>query len=52
MPLYEYQCIRCSRRVERIEKVFGPHLRECPECRGKVERLVAPPAIQFKGSGW
>jgi predicted nucleic acid-binding Zn ribbon protein len=27
-------------------------LKKCPHCGGKVERLLAPPAIQFKGSGW
>jgi len=32
--------------------VGGPHLKKCPHCGGKVERLVAAPAIQFKGAGW
>jgi len=27
-------------------------LKKCPHCGGKVERLPAAPAIQFKGSGW
>ncbi len=52
MPLYEYQCLRCERRVEKIEKVSGPHLKKCPHCGGEVEALLSPPAIQFKGSGW
>ncbi len=52
MPLYEYACTRCSRHFERIEKVSGPHLKKCPKCGGKVERLAAAPAIHFKGSGW
>ena len=52
MPLYEYQCTKCKRRTEKIESVAGPHLKKCPHCGGKVERLLAPPAIQFKGSGW
>lgn len=52
MPLYEYRCLACGRHTERIEKVSGPHLRKCPHCGGKVERVLAPPAIQFKGSGW
>lgn len=52
MPLYEYQCTRCSHRFEKIEKVSGPHTKKCPKCRGRVERLVGSPAIQFKGSGW
>ena len=52
MPLYEYQCTKCHRRTEKIEKVAGPHLNKCPHCGGKVEPMVSAPAIQFKGSGW
>jgi putative FmdB family regulatory protein len=52
VPLYEYECKRCGKHVEKIEKVQGPHLKKCPSCGGPVERLMSPPAIQFKGSGW
>ena len=52
MPLYEYECVKCGRRTEKIENVDGPHLKKCPHCGGKVERLVTAPAIQFKGAGW
>jgi putative FmdB family regulatory protein len=50
--LYEYECEKCHRRTEKIENVNGPHLKKCPHCGGKVERLVSSPAIQFKGTGW
>ena len=52
MPLYEYQCVKCNRRTEKIETVAGPHLKKCPHCGGKVERTLTAPAIQFKGAGW
>lgn len=52
MPLYEYECEKCGKHFERIEKVDGPHLKKCPSCGGRVKRLMSPPAIQFKGSGW
>ena len=52
MPLYEYQCVKCKRRTEKIESVAGPHLKKCPHCGGKVEQTLTAPAIQFKGSGW
>lgn len=52
MPLYEYQCEKCGRRFEKIEKVNDGARRKCPACGGRAERTVAPPAIQFKGSGW
>jgi len=52
VPLYEYECRKCGKHFERIEKLDGPYLKKCPNCGGRVERLVSPPAIQFKGSGW
>jgi putative FmdB family regulatory protein len=52
VPLYEYECVKCRRRTEKIENVAGPHLKKCPHCGGKVESLISAPAIQFKGSGW
>jgi putative FmdB family regulatory protein len=52
VPLYEYECTKCHKRTEKIESASGPHLKKCPHCGGKVERLIAAPAIQFKGSGW
>lgn len=52
MPLYEYECGKCGKHFEKIEKLDGPHLKKCPACGGRVERLMSAPAIQFKGSGW
>jgi len=52
LPLYEYKCLKCKRRVEKIENVNGPHLKKCPHCGAKVESVLSAPAIQFKGSGW
>jgi putative FmdB family regulatory protein len=52
VPLYEYECVKCRRRTEKIESVAGPHLKKCPHCGGRVEPLISAPAIQFKGSGW
>ncbi len=52
VPLYEYECMKCGERTEKIENFSGPHLRKCPQCGGKLERLIGAPAILFKGSGW
>ena len=52
MPIYEYQCKRCEHRFERLQKVAARRIRKCPECGGRVSRLVSTPAIRFKGSGW
>ncbi|HUK87586.1 MAG TPA: zinc ribbon domain-containing protein [Terriglobales bacterium] len=52
MPLYEYQCRKCGHRFERIRKFSDPPVKKCPECGGRVQQLLSPPAVQFKGSGW
>jgi putative FmdB family regulatory protein len=52
LPLYEYKCVKCGHRFERIESVGASETKKCPECGGKAERQLAAPAIQFKGSGW
>lgn len=50
--MYEYKCLKCHKKTEKIESVSGPHLQRCPHCGGKVERVQSAPAIQFKGAGW
>ena len=52
MPLYEYKCEKCGHRFEKIESLSASVTKKCPKCGGKAERLLAAPAIQFKGSGW
>src|SRR6516225_2214943 len=52
MPLYEYRCNNCGETFEVMQKFSDPPLTIHKECGGKVERLLSPPALQFKGSGW
>jgi putative FmdB family regulatory protein len=52
MPLYEYQCQTCGVRFERLQRKSDPILEQCPECDGAVRRLIQPPGIIFKGSGF
>lgn len=53
MPLYEYKCQDCGEVIERIQKFSDDPLTDCPTCEGgTLKRLLSPPAIQFKGSGW
>ena len=52
MPLYEYQCQACGRRLEKIQKFSDPELTTCPQCGGTLERLLHAPAVQFSGGGW
>ena len=52
MPLYEYRCLHCDARFERIQKFSDPPIKTCEICGGRLEQLLSSPAIQFKGSGW
>lgn len=52
MPLYEYRCKKCGHIFEKIQSFSAPEEKECPICKGEVERLISAPAIQFKGAGW
>lgn len=52
MPLYEYECEKCGGRFEQIQKFSDPPVKKHQGCGGKVRKLLSPPAIQFKGTGW
>ena len=53
MPTYEYECRKCGHRFERFQSITAAPVKTCPECRGKVVRLLSGGAgIIFKGSGF
>jgi putative FmdB family regulatory protein len=52
MPLYEYECQACHRRLEKIQKFSDPELTLCPHCGGKLERTITAAAFSFAGGGW
>ncbi|MBM3319127.1 MAG: zinc ribbon domain-containing protein [Candidatus Eisenbacteria bacterium] len=53
MPTYEYECERCGHRFERFQSITEKPVKRCPECRGKVKRVLSGGAgFLFKGSGF
>ncbi len=53
MPLYDYDCAACGRRVEVIHGVHADGPTECPNCgSGPLRKAIAAAAVHFKGSGW
>lgn len=52
MPTYVYECKSCEHQFETFQKMTDEPLTECPKCKGKVSRLLFPPGIVFKGSGF
>lgn len=52
MPLYDYRCLECGETFEVLQKFSDEPVQTHEGCGGRVERLLSPPALQFKGSGW
>ncbi|RKY86188.1 zinc ribbon domain-containing protein [candidate division KSB1 bacterium] len=53
MPTYDYVCVNCGHRFEKFQKMSDEPLKFCPECGGKVKRLIGTGGgIVFKGHGF
>ncbi|MGD9852913.1 MAG: FmdB family zinc ribbon protein [Nitrospirales bacterium] len=56
MPIYEYECTSCGKRFEIKQKMSDPTITTCDqfscEKAQPVTKIISPPAIMFKGSGW
>ena len=53
MPTYEYECQKCGHKFEEFQSMKDAPLTKCPECKGKVKRLIGAGAgFIFKGSGF
>ncbi|MCZ2154439.1 MAG: zinc ribbon domain-containing protein [Bryobacterales bacterium] len=49
MPIYEYRCLHCGRKFEKIRRVSErDQPAECPECKSKE---TAPQVSGFATSG-
>lgn len=52
MPLYEYRCLKCGSSFEILQRINEKPVKKCPKCGGPVQKVISPPALQFKGNGW
>jgi putative FmdB family regulatory protein len=53
MPTYEYKCLSCSNTFEVFQSMSAKLIEKCPECGGKVKRLIGAGAGPiFKGTGF
>ena len=52
MPIYEYECSDCGNVLEVQQRITDDPLETCPECGGKVKKLISMSAFHLKGGGW
>ena len=53
MPIYEYECGHCGHRLEAIQKMSDPALKDCPDCgQATLKKLISAAGFQLKGTGW
>lgn len=52
MPIYEYYCHGCKKKLEILQKISESIKKKCPQCSGKLEKLISETAFQLKGTGW
>ena len=52
MPIYEYECTSCDKVFEVRQRISDEPLQNCPDCRGKVKKIVSASSFLLKGGGW
>lgn len=52
MPIYEYQCEACGHTFEAMQKFSDDPIASCVVCSGPVRKLLSPPGLVFKGTGF
>jgi putative FmdB family regulatory protein len=52
MPTYGYRCGTCGHQFEIIQRISDEPLTTCPNCQGKLAKILYPVGISFKGSGF
>src|SRR5258707_7878433 len=52
MPIYDYHCDHCGHTFSQVQSYTDATLEVCPSCGKKPRKLMATPAIVFKGGGW
>ncbi len=53
MPIYEFECLACGERFERLQKMADPDPDVCSHCgAGPIRQCVTAPVFRLAGSGW
>jgi putative FmdB family regulatory protein len=52
MPIYDYECSQCQFRFEEKQRFDEAPLDTCPQCQGRLRRVIHSTPLIFKGSGF
>lgn len=52
MPIYEYECEKCGKIHEVIQKITDKPLVTCPGCKGRLHKRISQCSFHLKGTGW
>ena len=52
MPTYDYECNVCNFQFEKRQNFHEEPVTTCPNCQGKVRRILHSVPIIFKGGGF
>ncbi|MGD9281950.1 MAG: zinc ribbon domain-containing protein [Desulfobacterales bacterium] len=52
MPIYEYECTKCGKIEEVLQKFSDKPLVSCKHCSGKLHKLISHSSFHLKGTGW
>jgi putative FmdB family regulatory protein len=52
MPIYEYECVDCSKKFEVRRGFHDDDEVCCPTCEGEGRRMFSPVTVIYKGSGF
>lgn len=52
MPIYEYECSKCGKTTEAMQRFSDSPLTHCEECDGQLRKLISMSTFHLKGSGW
>ncbi|MEA4856352.1 MAG: FmdB family zinc ribbon protein [Solidesulfovibrio sp.] len=52
MPIYEYQCDKCGKISEVLQKSFDVDEAPCEACGATARRIMSNTSFVLKGTGW
>ena len=52
MPVYAYACTECGHSFDVRQSFTDDALTVCPECSGRLRKVISAVGVSFKGSGF